>query len=95
MESKYGYLKKENRKNILLLCDDIRMHSGIATMAREIVMGTVQHYNWFQLGAAIKHPDHGKVLDLSADMAKRTGVEDANVKVMPFNGYGDAAILRN
>ena len=51
MESKYGYLKKENRKNILLLCDDIRMHSGIATMAREIVMGTVQHYNWFQLGA--------------------------------------------
>jgi len=94
MESKYGYLKKENRKNILLLCDDIRMHSGIATMAREIVMGTVQHYNWFQLGAAIKHPDHGKVLDLSADMAKRTGVEDADVKVMPFNGYGDAATLR-
>jgi hypothetical protein len=95
MESKYGYLKKENRKNILLLCDDIRMHSGIATMAREIVMGTVQHYNWFQLGAAIKHPDHGKVLDLSADMAKRTGVQDADVKVMPFNGYGDAGTLRN
>jgi len=36
--SKEGYIKKEDRKTILLLCDDIRMHSGIATMAREFVI---------------------------------------------------------
>ena len=59
------------------------MHSGIATMAREIVIGTVQHYNWVQLGAAMKHPEAGKALDLSVTVAKRTGVEDATVRLMP------------
>ena len=33
-----GYIPKADRKKILLLCDDIRMHSGIATMAREFVV---------------------------------------------------------
>lgn len=94
MKTKEGYIKKEQRKNILLLCDDIRMHSGIATMAREIVFGTVQHYNWINLGAAIKHPDAGKSLDLSKSVAEVTGVEDADVKLYPNNGYGDVTLLR-
>ena len=89
-----GYIKREDRKNILLLCDDIRMHSGIATMAREFVLGTAHQYNWFNLGAALKHPEVGKVMDLSADVNKRLGIEDADVKVMPNNGYGDANIIR-
>ena len=95
MESKYKHLKKEDRKNILLLCDDFRMHSGIATMAREIIIGTVQHYNWFQLGAAIKHPEAGKMLDLSEDVSKISKVEDADVKVIPHNGYGDVGTIRS
>jgi len=67
-------IKKEDRKTVLMLCDDIRMHSGIATMAREIVFGTVQHYNWINLGAAIKHPEEGKAIDLSKSVAEVTGV---------------------
>ena len=94
MEDKFGYLKKEDRKTILLLCDDLRMHSGIATMAKEFVFGSVQHFNWVQLGAAIKHPDAGKQLDLSEDITKQTGVEDASVFLYPHNGYGDANIIR-
>ena len=94
MKGKYKHLKKEDRKTILLLCDDIRMHSGIATMAKEFVMGSVQHFNWVQLGAAIKHPDAGKVLDLSANVSELTGVEDADIKVLPFNGYGNAQVVR-
>ena len=94
MESKFGYLKKEDRKTILLLCDDLRMHSGIATMAREFVTGTVQHFNWVQLGAAIKHPDAGKAFDLSQDMANKTGIEDASVLLYPSNGYGDPNTIR-
>ena len=86
MENKFGYLKKEDRKTILLLCDDLRMHSGIATMAKEFVFGSVQHFNWVQLGAAIKHPDAGKSLDLSEDIAKHPGVEDASVLLYPHNG---------
>ena len=31
-----GYVPKEERKKILLLCDDIRTHSGIGTIAKEM-----------------------------------------------------------
>jgi len=90
-----GYIKKQDRKTILLLCDDIRMHSGIATMAREIVIKSAHHYNWINLGAAIKHPEIGKVLDISADINKNLGIEDAKVYVIPNNGYGDVQKIRN
>jgi len=82
------------KKKILLLSDDLRMSSGIATMSKALVMGTIEKYDWFQLGAAINHPDKGKVLDLSDDIRKRTGVEDASVKILPWNGYGNADLLR-
>lgn len=94
MKDKFRYLEQKDRKNILLLCDDIRMHSGIATMAREFVIGTAHHFNWLNVGAAIQHPEIGKVLDLSADINKTTGLEDADVKVLPNNGYGDAQLVR-
>jgi hypothetical protein len=70
------------------------MHSGIATMAREIVVGTAQHFNWVQLGAAIKHPDAGKVVDLSADINKQSNIEDASVTLYPSSGYGDQNTVR-
>tara|TARA_R100001163_G_C5064480_1_gene202115 strand:+ start:96 stop:1529 length:1434 start_codon:yes stop_codon:yes gene_type:complete len=90
-----GYIPKADRKKILLLCDDIRMHSGIATMAREFVVNLSHKYNWFQLGAALKHPDAGKTFDISQDVGKRAGINDADIKVMPWNGYGDAGVVRN
>ena len=89
-----GYIPKVDRKKILLLCDDVRMHSGIATMAREIVVGTSHKYNWFNLGAALSHPEVGKVLDISDDVNKHAGINDSSVKVMPSNGYGDATKVR-
>jgi len=94
MKDKFAYIPKDERKKILLLCDDLRMHSGIATMAREFVIGSAQHFNWFQLGAAVQHNEKGKVLDLSDDINKQTGLEDSDVKIMPNNGYGDAQLVR-
>jgi len=94
MNSKLGYIPKDKRKKILLLSDDIRMHSGVATMSREIVVKTAHHYNWFQLGAALKHPEVGKTFDLSEDINKRTGLKDASIYVQPNNGYGDAVKVR-
>lgn len=94
MTSSYEYIPKSERKKILLLCDDLRMHSGIATMARQFVIGTAHHYNWYQLGAALKHPEIGKVFDLSADVNKAVGIEDASVMVQPSNGYGDTTMIR-
>ena len=89
-----GYIPKDQRKKILFLCDDIRMHSGVATMAREIVIGTCHKYNWVNVGAAINHPEVGKKLDLSQDTGNRCNVEDASVFLYPQNGYGDSTILR-
>ena len=47
------------KKKILLLSDDLRMHSGVGTVSREFVRGTVHQYDWVQIGGAIKHPDNG------------------------------------
>ena len=92
--TKEGYIPKEQRKKILLLSDDIRMHSGIATMAREIVVGTSHKYNWVNLGAGINHPEHGQRLDLSGDNNNITGLTDSSIFMYPCNGYGDANIIR-
>ncbi len=82
------------KKKILLLSDDLRMTSGISTMSKEIVVGTIHKYDWVQLGASIKHPEIGKVIDINDDIRKRTGVEDASLKIYPSNGYGDIQTLR-
>jgi glycosyltransferase involved in cell wall biosynthesis len=82
------------KKKILLLADDLRMHSGIATMARTFVMGTLHHYDWAQIGGAIKHPEKGKVMDLNESVRKDTGVKDAYLKIYPVDGYGNQELLR-
>ena len=62
-------MKKINKNNdkpkILLLSDDLRMHSGIATQSKEFVMGTLHKYDWVQIGGAINHPEQGKIIDMS------------------------------
>jgi glycosyltransferase involved in cell wall biosynthesis len=82
------------KKKILLLSDDLRMASGIATMSKELVLGTAHKYDWFQVGAAINHPEAGKVLDVSQDIQQRYGIADADVKILPWNGYGNPDLIR-
>ncbi len=82
------------KPRILLLSDDLRMTSGIATMSREIVMGTVDRFNWIQLGAGINHNEFGKFVDVNADVRQKTGVADAELKIIPYNSYGDIVMIR-
>lgn len=89
-----GYIPKEQRKKILLLSDDIRMMSGISTMAREIVIGTAHVYNWVNLGAALNHPENGKHLDISQDTDRVVGINDSSVFIYACNGYGSQEIVR-
>jgi len=91
---KEGYIPQAQRKKILLLCDDIRMTSGIATMGRELILGTAHHYNWVNVGGAINHPDQGKRFDLNGDTNQQTGITDASVTLYPINGYGDPMFLK-
>lgn len=94
MKNEFRHLPKDERKKILLLCDDIRLHSGIGTMGREFVVNTAQHFRWFNVGAGIKHPQTGQLLDLSDEVNKITGLTDSDVKVMPFEGYGNPDLVR-
>jgi glycosyltransferase involved in cell wall biosynthesis len=92
--NKEGYIPKEERKKILLMCDDIRMTSGVSTMAREIVVGTAHYFNWVNMGGAINHPDQGKRFDLNDDTNRKIGITDSSVYLYPLNGYGDPSILK-
>jgi len=83
-----------SKKKILLLSDDLRMHSGIATQSKEFVMGTLHKYDWVQLGGAVTHPEQGKIIDMSQAAQKETGVKDAYLKLYPISGYGNPQVLR-
>ena len=94
MKDKFRYLEQKDRKKILLLCDDIRMHSGIANMGKEIVLGTSHHFNWVNLGAALRHPEEGKAFDISQQVNQEVGINDSYVRLIPSTGYGDAKKIR-
>ena len=82
------------KKKILLLSDDLRMSSGVGTMSKEFVVGTLHHYDWVQIGGAIKHPDVGKIINMNDSVRKDTGIEDANLTIYPTNGYGSQELVR-
>ena len=91
---KEGYIAQADRKKILLLCDDIRMTSGISTIAREMVVGTAHRFNWVNIGGAITHPEEGKKLDICASTNEHAGIEDSSVFIYPVKGYGTIEFLR-
>ena len=81
------------KKKILLLSDDIRMHSGVATVSKDIVFGTLKEYDWVQISGAIKHPEKGKIVDMSKGL-EEFGIKDGYLKLYPVDGYGDPDVLR-
>jgi len=94
MKDKFNYLPQKERKKILLICDDIRVHSGVATVARELVLNTAHHFSWINLAGALNHPEKGKRFDLSADTNVNAGIEDSSVFLYPIDGYGDHEMIR-
>lgn len=88
------YIIPGKRKTGLLLGDDFRMPSGIGTQSKEIVLNTIQHFNWVQVGASINHPDLGKIIDMKEAVKNETGIEDAYCRIYCNNGYGDADLIR-
>ena len=83
------------KKKILLLSDDLRMHSGIATQSKELVMGTLDKYDWAQVGAAISHPDNGKIIDMTEAVKNEfPDIKNPYLKVYPSSGYGSPDMLR-
>lgn len=89
-----GYIPKDQRKTILLLSDDCRMPSGVGVMSREIIANTAHVFNWVQVGAGLQHPEMGRVIDSSEALSKEVGIDDAVLKIYPYTGYGDPALIR-
>ena len=83
------------KKKILLLSDDLRMSSGVGTVSKNFVLGTIHKYDWVQAGGAIKHPEEGKIVDMNESIRKDTGIKDASLKIYPISGYGNQELLRN
>lgn len=81
------------KKKILLLSDDIRFNSGISTMSRELVLGTVHKYDWIQLAGALNHPEKGKIVDMSEAANKMLNRNDCYIKLYPIDGYGNEDTL--
>ena len=81
------------KKKILLMSDDLRMHSGVATVSKDIVVETLNEYDWAQIGGAIKHPEVGKIVDMSEGLSE-FGIKDGYLRIYPVDGYGSEDILR-
>lgn len=82
-----------SKKKILLLSDDLRLTSGVGTVSKEFVLGTLDKYDWAQIGGAINHPDQGKVFDMKESVKKEFGI-DGYLKIYPVAGYGNPNLLR-
>ena len=82
------------KKKILIMSDDLRMHSGIATQSKELVLGTIHKYDWVQLGAAINHPENCKIVDMSDATTKELGISEEYLKIYASTGYGNPDLLR-
>ena len=63
------------------MSDDLRSHSGVGTVSKEIVEGTKHLFNWVQLAA---NPGH-----------RNTNIVDysENVKLIPYPTYGDILVV--
>ena len=83
-----------SKKKIMLLSDDLRMSSGVGTVSKNFVLGTLDKYDWVQVGGAIKHPEEGKVVDMNDSVREETGIEDAYLKIYPISGYGNQEMMR-
>ena len=80
-------------KKILLMSDDLRMHSGVATVSKDIGFESLNEYDWVQIGGAIKHPEVGKISDMSKGL-EEFGIKNGYLKIYPVDGYGTEYILR-
>jgi len=43
------------------MSDDLRMQSGVACVSKDIVIETIEEYDWVQIAGAVKHPEEGKI----------------------------------
>ena len=69
------------------------MSSGVGTVSKNFVLGTIHKYDWVQVGE-FKHPEEGKIVDMNQSIREDTGIEDPSLKIYPISGYGNQELVR-
>lgn len=82
-------LPKEQRKTILFLSDLHLRHSGLGSQKKEIIYQTCHHYNYIDVGyiEGLNPEQDYNIEDLSDKVQITTGVQDASVKMKPYDIY--------
>ena len=83
------------KKKILLLSDDIRSLSGVARISKDIVINTIDRFDWVQLAAKHTHEDAGQIIDVSESVNELMGTSNSYERLYPSSGYGDEITLTN
>ena len=85
--------RNNGKKTILLLGDNPLHASGIGTISKLLILGTITKYNWISVGGSLKDSDAGKVIDLCDACKQINGRDDNYFKLYPVEGYGNEEIL--
>ena len=83
------------KKKILLISDDIRGSSGVSHIGKNLVVESINKFDWAQISAMKTHPDQGHVIDVSESISNLTKVNDCYARLYPMSGYGDELALKN
>lgn len=83
------------KQKILLLSDDIRSISGVALISKQLVLNTINIFDWVQIAAQPSSENEGSIIDVSESVKSLTNAEDAYVRLYCSSGYGNPDLLRN
>ena len=80
----------EERKTILFISDLHLRHSGLGSQKKQIIYETCHRYNYIDMGfiQGLNPKTQYGLQDISQKVQNETGVSDANVKILPYDIYG-------
>ena len=81
------------KSKILLIGDDIRYPSGVGNICKNIILETIDKYDWVQMACQKQHPEKGNIIDVSESISKLTKTENCYARLYCSSGYGDEATL--
>ena len=83
------------KPKVLLIGDDIRSPGGVANICKNIILKTIDTFDWVQLASKPKHPEHGVIVDISKSVSKHAKVDNCYARLYCNSGYGDEQTLFN
>ena len=81
------------KPKILIIGDDIRHPSGVSNICKNIILGTIDKYDWVQLACKKTHNEHGSIIDVSESISKLTNIKNCYARLYCNTGYGSESIL--